>query len=198
LSRSIAFFDFDGTITSHDTMFELIRYAKGESRYLAGMAFLFPVLAAVKAGFYEAQKGKERLLGHFFSGTESQKFRELCEGFTAEKLPNLLRPLALQEIKKHQDKGSEVVVVSASAGQWVSPWTEKMKIRLISSKLSEKENIISGRLDGLNCNGEQKVIRIREVYNLDEYETIFCYGDSKGDLPMLNLATKAFFKPFRH
>ncbi|MDX1956231.1 MAG: haloacid dehalogenase-like hydrolase, partial [Chitinophagaceae bacterium] len=70
-------------------------------------------------------------------------------------------------------------------------------IRLISSLLSEEGQRITGKLEGKNCNGEQKVVRIKEQFNLDEYKEIFAYGDSKGDRPMLQLATHPSYKPFR-
>ena len=44
---------------------------------------------------------------------------------------------------------------------------------------------------------EEKVIRIQEEYNLSDYQEIYVYGDSPGDKPMLGLATKSFYKPFR-
>ncbi len=36
-----------------------------------------------------------------------------------------------------------------------------------------------------------------EHWNLKEYEEIYVYGDSSGDKPMMELATKSFYKPFR-
>lgn len=178
-------------------MLELIRFSKGSLNYFKGMALLSPLLVGVKAGLVDAQKGKERLMGHFFQGTETTDFHSLCQDFCTKRLPQILRTAALNKISEHQNQGVEVVVVSASAAQWVLPWTKKMNIQLISSKLAEDGQRISGKLEGKNCNGDQKVIRIREEFNLDIYETIFCYGDSKGDHPMLELATQAFFKPFR-
>jgi phosphoserine phosphatase len=57
--------------------------------------------------------------------------------------------------------------------------------------------VITGRIEGKNCHGEQKVIRIQEEYNLSDYQEIYAYGDSSGDKPMLGLATNSFYKPFR-
>lgn len=198
MTKAIAFFDFDGTITTHDTMLELIRFSRGSVRYFAGMAMLSPWLAGVKTGMVDAQSGKERLLNHFFGGMSASGFQEIAHHFCENKLPGLLRPAAIKQLREHQDRGEEVVIVSASASQWVKPWANRENIRLISSELAEENNRISGKLKGLNCNGDQKVVRIREAYNLEEYQTIYAYGDSKGDKPMLALATQAFYKPFRN
>jgi len=35
------------------------------------------------------------------------------------------------------------------------------------------------------------------MYNLSEYNTIYAYGDSRGDKELLGLADERFYKPFR-
>jgi phosphoserine phosphatase len=57
--------------------------------------------------------------------------------------------------------------------------------------------LITGKIKGKNNHGEQKAMNIRELWNLNEYEEIYAYGDSPGDRPMMDLATKSFYKPFR-
>jgi phosphatidylglycerophosphatase C len=41
------------------------------------------------------------------------------------------------------------------------------------------------------------VNRIRLEFRLEEYRSIYTYGDTKGDLPMLRLGHHSFMKPFR-
>jgi hypothetical protein len=53
------------------------------------------------------------------------------------------------------------------------------------------------RLIAANCYGQEKVTRICAELDLSEYNSIYAYGDSSGDKPMLALADKAFYKPFR-
>jgi HAD superfamily phosphoserine phosphatase-like hydrolase len=93
--------------------------------------------------------------------------------------------------------GFEIVVVSASADSWIKQWCDKFGLQLIASKLKLVGGKITGLLDGENCNGAEKVRRIRERYDLTEFSEIYCYGDSAGDKEMLAIATKSFFKPFR-
>jgi phosphoserine phosphatase len=56
---------------------------------------------------------------------------------------------------------------------------------------------ITGNLMGNNCNGGEKVIRIKQLYDTQQYDEIYCFGDTGGDKPMLALATQSFYKPFR-
>ena len=112
-------------------------------------------------------------------------------------LPSLLRPKALREIQKLREAGATVVIVSASASQWISGWSDAAGLMLMTTVLEEKNNAITGRISGRNCYGDEKVCRIRESYRLDQFDEIYCYGDTSGDRPMLSLATHAFYKPFR-
>jgi phosphoserine phosphatase len=70
-------------------------------------------------------------------------------------------------------------------------------VSLISTRLETNNGKLTGRIEGKNCRGIEKVRRIKMQYKLDEYDEIYAYGDTKGDKPMLGLATIAFYKPFQ-
>lgn len=194
---SIAFFDFDGTITSKDTLAEIIKFSKGELNYYFGLAALSPVLAAYKFKLLSNQRAKEIMLAYFFKGTDISDFNSICVAFTKKKLPQLLRKNALTEIRKHIQNNTTVVVVSASPVNWVYPWCDYFNIDCIATQLEVKNKKITGRILGRNCTGNEKVERIKTKYNLNDYSSVYAYGDTKGDLPMLALSTNKFYKPFR-
>ncbi len=75
---------------------------------------------------------------------------------------------------------------------------EENGLELIATKFEIENNKISGKLLTKNCYGQEKVNRIRKQYNLNDYNHIYAYGDSKGDKEMLELANFSFFKPFRY
>ncbi|HYJ38919.1 MAG TPA: HAD-IB family phosphatase, partial [Chitinophagaceae bacterium] len=112
-------------------------------------------------------------------------------------LPTIERQKALKEIKTLQEKGTEVVIISASPENWLLPWCKQVDASLISTKLESKNGKLTGRIEGKNCRGKEKVKRILASYNLQEYDEVYAYGDTKGDKPMLGLATFAFYQPFR-
>jgi HAD superfamily hydrolase (TIGR01490 family) len=195
--KKIAFFDFDGTITRKDTMLEIIKFLKGKVAFYTGFLINAPWLLAYKMNFYSNDLVKQKILTYFFSGMPEQIFQEKCDLFTMIKLPKLIRPAALAEINKLKAEGFEIVVISASAGNWIRNWTNRQAMKLVSTKLEVKNGLITGKIEGKNCHGVQKVVCILEQWRLDEYEEIYAYGDSSGDMPMLALATKPFYKPFR-
>ena len=47
-----------------------------------------------------------------------------------------------------------------------------------------------------DCNFSNKVNFIKKNYDLKNYEKIYAYGDSKGDLKLLEIAEYKNYKPF--
>jgi phosphatidylglycerophosphatase C len=195
--RKIAFLDFDGTITTKDSLLEIIKFQKGKAAFYTGFFLHGPWLLAYKLKLFPNDRVKQKILAYFFAGMPEATFQEKCDLFAEKKLPGLIRPEALAEINRLRALGFEVVVISASAENWIRKWTKGLSLTLIATRLEVRNGRITGRIEGRNCYGEQKVARIREQWNLGEYEEIYVYGDSSGDKPMLNLATKSFYKPFR-
>ncbi|MET0463712.1 MAG: HAD family hydrolase [Chitinophagaceae bacterium] len=197
MSKGIAFFDFDGTITTKDTLLEFIKYAKGHLPFYAGFALNSPYLVAYKLKLIPNQLAKEKVLAHFFRNMPLVQFQEICDAFAKNALPAYLRPGALKEISDLQQKGIQVVIVSASPENWIKNWATSVNASLIATKLQIEGNRLTGRIEGNNCYGEEKVRRIQASYILADYDDVYAYGDTSGDKPMLSLAKHSSYRPFR-
>jgi len=194
--RSIAFFDLDGTITSKDTLFEFIRFTKGDLRFFSGMALHAPLLVGMKAGLVSNQRMKEMILGYFFKGSRERSFLEEGRKFVDQKFDDFIRPLAMECITNLREAGTELVIVSASAEAWVAPIASKLGMQYLSTRMEVVAQCITGKIEGKNCYGEEKVRRIREAFSLEDYHRIYAFGDSKGDSQMLGLTNTSYYRPF--
>ncbi len=197
MKKRIAFFDFDGTITTQDTLLEIIKFYKGNFKFYLGFIINAPFLIAYKAGIITNQAAKEKVLKYFFGRIPLQEFQHRCNLFAETQVPLLIRPKALTEIEKLKVAGAEIVIVSASAENWITAWCSKNDLQLMGTKLQVQNDLLTGKIDGFNCYGREKVNRILAAFDLSQYDEIYCYGDTKGDKPMLQLATFSFYKPFR-
>ncbi|WP_207632489.1 HAD-IB family hydrolase [Foetidibacter luteolus] len=197
MGKTLVLFDFDGTITYKDTLFELIKYHKGSNSFYMGMMRHFAQLALHKTGFIASQPMKEMVMTHFWKGTPEKEFTEVCASFSASVLPGLLRSQAIETIQQYQQKGHDIAIVSASAEDWVMPFCNQHSLTCLSSRLEKKDGRLTGKLLGLNCNGPEKVSRVKAHFNTASYSVIIAYGDTNGDKPMLQFATEAHYKPFR-
>ena len=124
-------------------------------------------------------------------------FNSRCLDFTRKVLPGLIRPEALKAIEAYRKQKVTIAVVSASAENWVKPWCDANGLICLATKLEVNDGAITGKLSGRNCYGDEKVCRIKEHFNLADYQEIIAYGDSSGDKEMFELAHKTFYKPFR-
>ena len=197
MSKKIVFFDFDGTITTDDSLLKFIRFVVGDRRFLLGLVVLSPMLVLYKLKLIPNYKAKQYMLSWFFKGMSKDSFFKVANEYSLVHIDKILRPKAIEKINWHKNQGHKVVVVSASIECWLRPWCEKNSLELIATKLEIKDDIVTGKLLSKNCYGVEKVNRIKEIYNLKDFEYIYSYGDSSGDKQMLELAHEKFYKPFR-
>lgn len=139
-------------------------------------------------------KAKEIVLTYFLKGLGEEEVEQVAREFTTEVIPRLLRPKAIEQIKKHQENCDDIYLVSASAENWLKSWCDQIGIKIIGTKLEVIDGKITGKIDGNNCYGQEKVARIKAEINISKYSEIYAYGDSNGDKEMLALADHAYYR----
>ncbi|MDD2652288.1 MAG: HAD family hydrolase [Sulfurimonas sp.] len=188
---NLALFDFDGTLSSKDSLGEFLKHASSKKSYLFNMTRFLPYFALWQLRIISNSEAKERLFSLFFKGTNEEIFKQKAKEFSLEKLDTIINKERLQILKTHQTKGDRVLVVSASMECWLKPWCQREGIELLSTELEFKDAKFSGKFLTPNCHGAEKAKRIKEHLDIKQYETIYAYGDSSGDTEMLALAHKS-------
>lgn len=192
----LALFDFDGTITNVDSMLHFIEFCVGKKKFWLGLCCLSPILILYKLKIIPNDIAKQKFLAHYFKSYSEKELKEKAKNYSLTQIDKIVKANAIEKIKWHQQQGHEVVIVSASMQCWLKPWCDKHDIQLISTRLDFKNGKFIGKFATKNCYGVQKVKRIKEAFNLEDYETIYAYGDSKGDAEMLSIADTSHFKFF--
>ncbi len=111
--RKVYAFDFDGTLTTKDTLLEFIRFAKGRSSFWQGFLRYAHLLVLMKLGLYPNWKAKQQVFAHFFKGMTVGDFNAVCQDFAASSR-HLLRTKGIDAISKALSEGSDVLIISAS------------------------------------------------------------------------------------
>jgi HAD superfamily hydrolase (TIGR01490 family) len=198
MKKKLVLFDFDGTITSRDSLAEFLLFYKGRTKFLLGMLILSPVIALYFLKLIPNWKGKQIVLRWFWGGDDLQQFNARCRDFSTRILPKIIRPQAMAVIREYlKSPGTTVAVVSASAENWIGPWCDDMGIVCVATQLDVINGKLTGNICGANCYGPEKVKRIEKLFMLSEYEEIVAYGDSAGDREMFSIAHQHHYKPFR-
>lgn len=196
-TKKLVLFDFDGTITSSDTLIDFVRFYRGRKQYMSGLIKLAPILSLYALKLIPNWKAKQFFLATYFKGERIEDFNARCILFSTNILPSLIRPGARQAIEAYRSAGATMAVVSASAENWVKPWCDQNGLVCLSTNLEVKDGMITGNIQGRNCYGDEKVCRVKERFNLSDFDEVIAFGDSRGDKEMLELAHRSYFKPFR-
>ena len=192
----IFLFDFDGTLTTRDTLLAFIRFAKGRWKLLGTLVLHLPLLLLMKLHLYPNGRMKERIFGFLFKDMREEDFDNICRAF-ARSHRFLLRPKGIKRINDALNEGAEVLIISASIDHWVRPFFEELpEVRVIGTQIEVKNGRLTGRFHGKNCYGAEKVRRVASLLNQRKKYELTAYGDSRGDKELLAYADKGFFRAF--
>jgi phosphatidylglycerophosphatase C len=192
----LALFDFDGTLTRKDTFITFTKFCVGTTKFYIGMAVLTPVLILYKLKLIKNWRAKEIVFGYFFKGMPSSEFESLGRKYALIEVPKLIRPSALSILKIHQQKGDRILLVTASAEAWIKAWADQFQIEILATAWEVKNGVITGKIEGKNCFGPEKRVRIMNHVSLEEFIEISAYGDSNGDTEMLEMANNPNYRVF--
>jgi phosphatidylglycerophosphatase C len=194
----VAAFDFDGTLTYHDTYLPFLCYSEGYLKTALGIGFSLPVLATCYCHTHYRQIAKEAILKNVLGGVPMDAARRYGEQFALGPLQTKIRPEAVKKLKWHQEQGHRCVLISANLDIYLEPWALNAGFHdLICSRIeADRHGKLTGKLIGLNCWGPEKTRRLNLLLGSKENFMLYAYGDSKGDLPLLNLADHPYYRRF--
>lgn len=196
--KKIYAFDFDGTLTKRDSLLAFLLFAKGWKEFIKCFARHLHLLLAMKLLLVDSGKVKESIFGWYFKGMPESMFDDLCLRF-ASAHPHLLRPKGMQKLREvYAEPDATVIIVSASINNWVAPFFKDMPgIEIFCTRIEVANGNLTGRFLSANCRRQEKVRRILALHPDRRSYFLTAFGDSSGDIEMLNFADEGHYKPFR-
>jgi phosphoserine phosphatase len=176
-------YDFDGTIYKGDSSLDFYLFVLVKRPYII---FLFPYqcFMCLLSVFHVCSK--EKMKEAFFSFVKIIPLNRFVNEFW-EKNSTKIQDRYLNQ------KNNTDVIISASPEFLLTPLIcNTLGVRLIASKIEA----ISGKYTGKNCYGDEKARQFKSVFGneaIDEF-----YSDSRHDVPIANMAKKAFFIKNNH
>lgn len=171
-------YDWDDTIYRGDSTFGFVKYL-----YVKKPKTLLSIPRTAVCGLLYVLKIMPKLtfkqnLYHMFVFVDDME--QTVEEYTSSHLDHV------KEFYRKNQKEDDIVI-SASPEFLIRSFCEKTGIRTC---MASRVDIHTGKYDGLNCHGEEKVRRFHELFpegKIDEF-----YSDSYSDTPLARLAEKAF------
>ncbi|QOW52625.1 MULTISPECIES: HAD-IB family phosphatase [Acinetobacter] len=189
--KTLALFDFDGTLYPHDSFSGFIFYALRKRHIVKRGLQILPWIQAYYLNLYPAHRMRPKLYASMFKESNAEEILQLAQEYAAT-LITKLDPALFNQLKQHQQLDHNVVLVSASVDLYLKPVCRYLNIDLICSEVEVKAGKITGFYQTPDCSNEQKKNRVLEKYNLDNYAEIYAYGNSEEDEEMLRLATYSY------
>jgi len=195
MNRKLYLFDFDGTLTKKDTLFDFLK-SSFPSKYAKIYILFIPFFILSKLKFIEPGKVKEKFIGSFLKGKSFVEINNLAQLYFNKNYPNIIHPKAdeyIKSINNYNDK----FIVSASLDLWIKPFADYYGMGLICTNAEfDEHGFYTGIFASKNCNNDEKRYRIEKEIDLSLYDEVIVFGDTEGDKAMFSLSTKKYYRYF--
>lgn len=190
--EKLAIFDVDYTITKRETLFEFYMFMikkKPKVVLYAPRNIISTILFCLK--IRDASKAKETFI-RFIDGIEDVEMKCLVKEFYEERLCKIFYKDAIEMMKKLKKEGCKIYLISASAEFYLNElYNIKEVDKVIGTRFKLENNIHKPKIEGENCKGEEKVVRLKEELEKDNIEVDFknsyMFSDSLSDMPLFKL-----------
>jgi HAD superfamily hydrolase (TIGR01490 family) len=193
---NLALFDLDNTILAGDSDYNWSRFLiqegyldgaihaeKNEKFYADYKAGTLDIFAFVEFQFKPLARNPRTVLN------------QLLKKYVEEVIKPMITEKARALVKRHQDEGDLIIVITATNSFITKPIAELFGIKnLIGTDPEEKEGEFTGKVSGLPSFKEGKVTRLEawlkgKNLSLASFENSYFYSDSHNDLPLMQKVT---------
>jgi HAD superfamily hydrolase (TIGR01490 family) len=193
---NLALFDLDNTILAGDSDYNWSRFLiqegyldgaihaeKNEKFYADYKAGTLDIFAFVEFQFKPLARNPRTVLN------------QLLKKYVEEVIKPMITEKARALVKRHQEEGDLIIVITATNSFITKPIAELFGIEnLIGTDPEEKEGEFTGKVTGLPSFKEGKVTRLEAWLKgknllLTSFEKSYFYSDSHNDLPLMQKVT---------
>lgn len=193
---NLALFDLDNTILAGDSDYNWSRFLiqegyldgaihaeKNEKFYADYKAGTLDIFAFVEFQFKPLARNPRTVLN------------QLLKKYVEEVIKPMITEKARALVKRHQEEGDLIIVITATNSFITKPIAELFGIEnLIGTDPEEKEGEFTGKVSGLPSFKEGKVTRLEawlkgKNLSLASFENSYFYSDSHNDLPLMQKVT---------
>jgi HAD superfamily hydrolase (TIGR01490 family) len=193
---NLALFDLDNTILAGDSDYNWSRFLiqegyldgaihaeKNEKFYADYKAGTLDIYAFVEFQFKPLARNPRTVLN------------QLLKKYVEEVIKPMITEKARALVKRHQEEGDLIIVITATNSFITKPIAELFGIEnLIGTDPEEKEGEFTGKVSGLPSFKEGKVTRLEAWLKgknllLTSFEKSYFYSDSHNDLPLMQKVT---------
>jgi HAD superfamily hydrolase (TIGR01490 family) len=192
--KKLAIFDFCGTIFKFQSPDMYADYIAGNTMRAKFLQFLCGMV--IKSDKYSVMYHKKLKLFKI-KGTSQERLTTAAKEFVNNTiLKNLIDDVVVELDKYIADPGYDVVIASAGYNIYLEEFCRIKNIRyLIATDIEVKNGAATGKIDGIDCFGPNKITKLKNILDLGNYDLqdSICFSDSMTDKPIFDLVGNKIF-----
>ena len=176
------------TITDFvDTM--LVSRSQNKRWRLSGWAWHAVVkFARYRLGLVDSDTYRTHLVS-LFRGYQQEEIKALAAVYS-DRLHMRLKPETYDRLKALRNEGYVVCLVSAGLNVYLDSFAKSLGVECISTTVGLSDGRYTGKIEGVDCVGEGKVIKLQEHFpdaDTIDWGASYSFGDRESDVPILAL-----------
>jgi len=186
--KYLAFFDFCDTLIGMQTADRFVTLGFLSNKKFETVANELVRLIGRKSRLLFRNRHKEWQLKQLKSLSKEKLSSIAREYVQKELLPNENKIL-VEKMLWHKMQGHTVVIVSGGFSEYIKEYAKFYDIEyVIATDLEFIDGKATGKIDGIDCMGINKIEKIKSIIDLDNYDlsNSFAYSDHISDVPLLS------------
>jgi HAD superfamily hydrolase (TIGR01490 family) len=184
----LVLFDFDGTLTTRDTIRPFASYlcnASGRSGFTRASVDLSLLL--LKLHLTSNHTFKQRFLQLLVQGLPAGRVQKWAEQFHATHLESIQNRPVVELLLEHTAAGDDVYLVSSNFDFFLQPLQQRWNLKgILATQTEVLDGCFTGCIVGRACDGREKLTRVVASFGERNAREAVAYGDSRSDCFLLD------------
>lgn len=195
--KQLVILDFDGTLYRGDSMLDFARFLNAP-RYYLSLGALVPLYLLTLIGMSPRSALKSQFISLNFRNKSKKELYHQGNLFFLQ-FRDRIYPGVSAYLKSLRERPleSELVVVSGSCAEWLTPFMDYLELSLLSAQLAySPESMCLGKLHGDNISGPAKVRLILNTFDLSSFQEVISFGNARSDHHLKKISTQYHHRYF--
>jgi len=191
--KILALFDFCDTLIGMQTANRFVTLAYQKNKRFDTIANEFIRVVGRKSRLLFGHRHKKWQLKQL-KGLSVKKMQDIVKNYVENELVPKENKKIIDKLLWHKNNNHTVVIISGGFSEYIRYYAQKYDINyVIATELEVKDGKFTGKIYGIDCMGINKIEKLRDTINLDDYDlkNSYAYSDHISDIPLLSLVGNA-------
>jgi HAD superfamily hydrolase (TIGR01490 family) len=186
--KILAIFDFCDTLIGMQTANRFVTLGYRNNKRFNTVANEFGRVILRKSRLLFGHRHKKWQLKQL-KGLSVNSMNDIVKEYVKEELIPKENKLIVEKLLWHKKQGHTIAIISGGFSEYIKYYALMYDIKhVIATDLEIINNKFTGKIDGIDCMGINKIEKLRNTINIKEYDlkNSYAYSDHISDIPLLS------------